>query len=765
MSVGKRRAVSLAALGFGAILFAGTLYYVDVDMALATGRRLGRALPLALLASGLWHLTRTWAWSWCFERPRQVAFSRLVRIRLAAEAFSYLTISGVAGEPLKVVLLGDRIAAREATAAVALERIAYMIGTTIIVGIGSIVAMATQPLSPIWLKIFRGFAIGSGALAAGIALILIRRDSYILSLLRAADRAAGTHVGSGRTARFVADVGRQLADLVSGNGARLVVLTSASVIAYGCMSAEAWLILTAVGVPISFTGALAVETFSRVASFASAFIPASIGALEASSLAAVTAIGAAGAGAPLALARRLRGLFWAGVGLAIYPRGLRPVMPAIDPPRPQSGAAAGPTLLYFPCDPAVRVSAFARVAGLPVLERVVRSAFRAKYARVIAFATGAEARALSHLARSVAGSLTVVSSESAWRDALAALPEGEAVTAIGAGTVVAPGLLEDALSIAPSRAGVRDVAAGSEWPVTGVIRLTVADAVNHTSVTSALHQRLRRALTLPTGGDVSAHRARLVLRMRENTDIAVAERTIRLSVFKTTDDKPARFNRRISLPISIALIRTPLTANQLSVSLVAIGFYAGWLFSLGTYWTSVTAAFLSLAASILDGCDGEIARLKYQESALGCWIETIGDYSYYIAIFLGLTIGAVRSTDFPIFYWIGGVALAGTLVSFALLIYLRGRITAGRPERLNLIARQRYTQDATASWWSRLMWRLQVVATRCLMPYGIMALALVNLLPLVVVLAAIGGNVFWIATVQRLRALVSDDDETETVAA
>jgi phosphatidylglycerophosphate synthase len=331
--------------------------------------------------------------------------------------------------------------------------------------------------------------------------------------------------------------------------------------------------------------------------------------------------------------------------------------------------------------------------------------------------------------------------------------------------VVAPALFEDALGIAPSPSGARDVAAGPEWPVSGVIRMTVAEARDLTRVASALHQRLRRPITLPTGSEVSAHLGRLVLRMRQDSDVADAERTIRLSVFKTTDDKPARFNRRMSLPISIALIRTPLTANQLSVTLVAVGFYAGWLFSLGTYWTGVFAAFLSLAASILDGCDGEIARLKYQESALGCWIETIGDYSYYIAIFLGLTIGAVGSTDSPIFYWIGGLALAGTIVSVGLLIYLRGRITGGRPERLNAIARQRYTQDATASWWSRLMWRLQVVATRCLMPYGIMALALVNLLPLVVVLAAIGGNVFWIATLQRLRALVSDDDETETVAA
>ena len=86
------------------------------------------------------------------------------------------------------------------------------------------------------------------------------------------------------------------------------------------MALEGWVILRASGAPITPNGALAVETLSRVASFASAFIPANLGALEVSSLAAVAAVGAAGGGAALALARRLRGLFWAGVGLAIYPR-------------------------------------------------------------------------------------------------------------------------------------------------------------------------------------------------------------------------------------------------------------------------------------------------------------------------------------------------------------------------------------------------------------------------------------------------------------
>ena len=108
------------------------------------------------------------------------------------------------------------------------------------------------------------------------------------------------------------------------------------------------MILHATGVSISTTGALAVETFSRVASFASSFIPANLGALEASSLAAAAAVGASGGGAALALARRLRGLFWAGLGLAIYPRGVRPSQPAA-PGTPQVPATrSGATLLDFP---------------------------------------------------------------------------------------------------------------------------------------------------------------------------------------------------------------------------------------------------------------------------------------------------------------------------------------------------------------------------------------------------------------------------------
>jgi len=44
------------------------------------------------------------------------------------------------------------------------------------------------------------------------------------------------------------------------------------------------------------------------------------------------------------------------------------------------------------------------------------------------------------------------------------------------------------------------------------------------------------------------------------------------------------------------------------------------------------------------------------------------------------------------------------------------------------------------------------------MPYGIFAFALANLLPAIVVLAALGSNVYWISVTVKLRSLLGDED-------
>ncbi|HWI20490.1 MAG TPA: lysylphosphatidylglycerol synthase domain-containing protein [Vicinamibacterales bacterium] len=761
--------VSRVALGLGVALFAGTLWHVDLDALTGMAGRLGTALPIVLVLSGIWHLARTWSWAACFAEPLPLPFGSLARVRLAAEAFSYVTVRGVAGEPLKVMMLTGRIDSRRATAAVALERVSYLVITTGIVGVCAAAAAASMPLSAGWFRVYSGFAIVAAVIVGASVLLARGRGAYLKATLDLLHRASRGRLRGGGVARFLTATEHHIVELVKGHPHRLARLVLANLICFVAMALEVWVVSRAMGVSLTTSGAIAVETFSRVASFASAFVPAGIGTSEASNVAGMAAVGVPGAGLALAAARRFRGLFWAGVGFLVYPKRLA-ARPPLDLESAnmhtlQSQAAgtadigsrfSGHVLIYMADDPRVPVSPLDRLAALPIGERVLRAADRAGYDDILVWAPTSHAGLSRVAARLALRSRVAIARDSAsWRKLQAGL-RVPALTVIGSGTVVAPSLLEAARHALPAPEpgyGI-DIPAGDRFPQSGVLRVHADDAADPAGLADIVHDRWRAGVSRPDGQDVSAHRAMLALRIADSgQDLARAEAEIRRSVYKSTDPYLARVNRRMSLPISMLLLRTPMTANALSLLLVFLGFTSGWLFSLGSYATGVAAAALSLGASILDGCDGEIARLKYQESAFGCWVETIGDYTYYIAIFVGLTVGAVRYTANPIFYRIGAVALAGTFITFALLIWLRRRITNGQPEKLQSTAKAHFY--ASKKRWAWLVAKLSFCATRSTMPYGIMAFALLGILPGILVLAAIGANVYWVSLTIRLPWLLA----------
>jgi uncharacterized membrane protein YbhN (UPF0104 family) len=318
-NVSRLGRLNVAAFAVGAVLFAGTLIYLDVRTLQAAARQLGTALPLVLLASGLWHVLRTVAWAVSFPRARP-AFARLLRVRLAAEAFSYVTIRGVGGEPLKILLLAHQHSASDATAAVALERIAYIVVTLALVASGAAIALGTTALTEVWFRIFRALLIATGVIVLLTACVVLGRGSYARRALEAVDRLTGRRSVDSTAGRFVVDVERVLLELVRGDRGRLVALVLLEAGCFLLMTLEVWVVGAVMDAPLPLRAAVAVETFSRAASMISAFIPANLGALEASNVAAVTAVGAGAAAGAVAVARRIRGLCWAAVGFAIYPR-------------------------------------------------------------------------------------------------------------------------------------------------------------------------------------------------------------------------------------------------------------------------------------------------------------------------------------------------------------------------------------------------------------------------------------------------------------
>ena len=102
-----------------------------------------------------------------------------------------------------------------------------------------------------------------------------------------------------------------------------------SVACYALMALEVCLVFWAIGQPISLWVGTIVETFTRSASVAGGAIPGNLGALEASNVAVVKALGLAGGGT-LALFRRVRSLMLATLGLVFYPRDTVTAAPAAE---------------------------------------------------------------------------------------------------------------------------------------------------------------------------------------------------------------------------------------------------------------------------------------------------------------------------------------------------------------------------------------------------------------------------------------------------
>ncbi|MGH9202490.1 MAG: flippase-like domain-containing protein [Vicinamibacterales bacterium] len=311
--------VSLAAVVIGASLFLVTLFYIDLDETIATASKLGLALPLVLVPGTCWQLLRTWGWAVAFPDDSRPSFSRLFRVRLAADAISFFTFRGIAGEPLKVLLLFDRSAPRVTTAAVALERLAFAVMGIVVAGLVSYVAPRRIAMPGAWEAVFTLLSMGAVIIVGSLALLARRRTGdYLGRFVSMLQRATGRQLEASRVVRFILDVEDIMLELLRGDRRRLLILSALPVVCYLIMTLEIWLVFWAVGSPIGLTPALAVETFTRLTSIASALIPANLGALEASNAAVATGLGLSGGGA-LVLARRIRSLLWAVIGLALYP--------------------------------------------------------------------------------------------------------------------------------------------------------------------------------------------------------------------------------------------------------------------------------------------------------------------------------------------------------------------------------------------------------------------------------------------------------------
>ncbi len=101
-------------------------------------------------------------------------------------------------------------------------------------------------------------------------------------------------------------------------------------------------------------------------------------------------------------------------------------------------------------------------------------------------------------------------------------------------------------------------------------------------------------------------------------------------------------NRHLSLWLSKRLVNTPITPNTMTAVTFAVGLVAAYQASRGGYGHIVLGAALMQLNSILDGCDGELARVRFQGSKLGQWLDTVGDDVSNVIFWLALGVAAQK---------------------------------------------------------------------------------------------------------------------------
>ncbi|MCD6327305.1 NTP transferase domain-containing protein [bacterium] len=143
-----------------------------------------------------------------------------------------------------------------------------------------------------------------------------------------------------------------------------------------------------------------------------------------------------------------------------------------------------------------------------------------------------------------------------------------------------------------------------------------------------------------------------------------AERVLLASLKKPTDGPVSRrLNRPISTRITKLLLRTRIPPNAVSLASFGVGILGGVFFFLGGYINLAIGGILAQLSSIIDGCDGEVARLKSQVTEFGGWFDAVLDRYADAFLLLGLTWHVCYRNASLTVILLGFLAIIGTLMN------------------------------------------------------------------------------------------------------
>jgi 1L-myo-inositol 1-phosphate cytidylyltransferase / CDP-L-myo-inositol myo-inositolphosphotransferase len=166
-------------------------------------------------------------------------------------------------------------------------------------------------------------------------------------------------------------------------------------------------------------------------------------------------------------------------------------------------------------------------------------------------------------------------------------------------------------------------------------------------------------------------------------ELHAARSRLRRSLTRDGDGPVSRYlNRPVSTRLSMALASLRISPDLFSVASVALALVGAWLLATGR---GILGGIMVQGASVLDGVDGEMARLLIRAGPRGAMLDGVLDRVGDAAVMGGLgvwALGGGSRISAGVVVWLTVAATAGSLLSMASKDRAAALGLPGAPERL-----------------------------------------------------------------------------------
>ena len=128
---------------------------------------------------------------------------------------------------------------------------------------------------------------------------------------------------------------------------------------------------------------------------------------------------------------------------------------------------------------------------------------------------------------------------------------------------------------------------------------------------------------------------------------------------KPAEDSPIStyIYRPLSKPMTVALLPTPITPNQVSYFVGVLGLFGCYLVAQPSQTSLIWGAFLVFMSCVIDGVDGELSRLRLTSSWFGAWLDTVIDEITSVTFFIAIGYHTYQHHPEPWIAWTIGIGL------------------------------------------------------------------------------------------------------------